>query len=415
MPAGVSAVQEAAEPAEESRPVSSGRLLAVDALRGVAILAVLCYHVSHNTTEAWGTVVFYPRFLSEMGLLGVPLFLVISGFCIHLALARRMADGAAVRTEWGSFWRRRFHRLYPPYVVAILLGLLLKAPSKLPHFGLDLGTHLLMVHNLFPAFEYGLGNAALWSLGLEEQLYGLYAAYVVWRRRVSAIRIAGWVMALTLCWRIATVFAPQQLGTSVFAPGDWKRWPFASWEAWILGALAAEAFTGRTPLPDWCFRRRWALGFGAAGFLLSAQFPKYLSRAASFRELVSPGVFARVAAFDRIVSEPLFVVSFFVLLNWWVKRERDGVPAGMATRTLASVGVISYSLYLTHLPLYRAMNGIVKGPLTVWNLAFRYALLMPASLAVGALFYFLVERHFLNRRSSRTRGDVLAGDRKIAR
>src|SRR5205823_14160044 len=90
-----------------------GRLTAVDALRGLAALAVLAIHVPHVRPPQGGRkqLLFLP---AEYGTQGVTLFLVISGFCIHLGAARALARGAGARCDWAAFWRRRFRRLYPP-------------------------------------------------------------------------------------------------------------------------------------------------------------------------------------------------------------------------------------------------------------------------------------------------------------
>ena len=67
------------------------------------------------------------QFASSFGYIGVFLFFVISGFCIHLQWAKAKANGVEPEIRFGSFWKRRIRRLYPPYIIAILLFLLLTA------------------------------------------------------------------------------------------------------------------------------------------------------------------------------------------------------------------------------------------------------------------------------------------------
>ena len=88
------------------------RLPGLDALRGVAALAVVAFHF----TTRFGIVFGHPERLTygvPWGQRGVELFFVISGFAIELSLAR--ACGA------GHFLRARLVRLYPTFWAAVLL------------------------------------------------------------------------------------------------------------------------------------------------------------------------------------------------------------------------------------------------------------------------------------------------------
>src|SRR5437868_13060771 len=103
---------------------ASRRLMSIDALRGIAALAVLLSHVPHlgelgPRAAAW---LFCPL---DYGSRGVPLCLIISGFCIHLSVARQAAKGQGLSCDWAGFWRRRFRRLFPPYLAAILFSLIM--------------------------------------------------------------------------------------------------------------------------------------------------------------------------------------------------------------------------------------------------------------------------------------------------
>ena len=108
-------------PSPESR-----RLRGIDALRGVAALGVVLFHAVDQSKNALPNNLFdYPVRLvqsaSSFGYIGVFLFFVISGFCIHLQWARAKAAGTEPDIRFGSFWKRRIRRLYPPYVLALLL------------------------------------------------------------------------------------------------------------------------------------------------------------------------------------------------------------------------------------------------------------------------------------------------------
>src|SRR5882762_2330111 len=108
---------------------SGGRLLSIDALRGIAALGVVLYHAVGRETVTmphsfWQWPGFFVRSLTSFGYVGVFLFFVISGFCIHMQWARAQAAGQPQQIRFGTFWKRRLRRLYPAYLIALALYLL---------------------------------------------------------------------------------------------------------------------------------------------------------------------------------------------------------------------------------------------------------------------------------------------------
>jgi peptidoglycan/LPS O-acetylase OafA/YrhL len=274
----------------------------------------------------------------RFGYWGVTLFLVLSGFCIHLTVARRMARGEGVRAEWGRFWKRRFWRLYPPYVAAIIFSLAVSlavgtsaydADYQRPQLAWDLLTHLLMVHNLLTDFWQGLGNMALWSLGLEEQLYALYAVYLALRRRYAAVWVTVCTLTISLAWICLSkwVSGPRDWGgdqpsltIGPIAFGQWMMWPFAWWFAWTLGAIAAEAYTGAIRLPAWCANYFAAVALTLAAIGCNRIILQHLSLrySASVERLSHMLGDAPLDSYLVVLigfSEVLCAVAAFVLLN----------------------------------------------------------------------------------------------------
>jgi peptidoglycan/LPS O-acetylase OafA/YrhL len=258
-------------------------------LRGIAALAVVLTHIPREHTGSIdGTfLTFLPM---DFGTLGVPLFLVISGFCIHLAVARRARESQKATVDWVAFWKRRFYRLYPPYVAAIGFSLTayfvvsslgrLRPGRVIESLWIDLGSHLLLIQNLLPAFSDGLFNPAFWTLALEEQLYALFAVLLILRRRLSIFSVLAIAFAVEVIWRSGATWtefllvrngvprAEQFIAIgSLPAIGGWAAWPFAWWFLWVLGAVAAEGYAKTTPLPSWCYSRLLAIGMAMFGAL----------------------------------------------------------------------------------------------------------------------------------------------------
>ena len=98
----------------------------LDHIRGFAILSVFVYHcfgaAFHFSKLNWNG--WFPDFHTRgsflalpftFGWAGVPIFFVVSGFCIHLSHRR------SSRKDMATFFTRRFFRIYLPYLVALLI------------------------------------------------------------------------------------------------------------------------------------------------------------------------------------------------------------------------------------------------------------------------------------------------------
>jgi peptidoglycan/LPS O-acetylase OafA/YrhL len=392
------------------------RLVSVDVLRALAALAVLFAHVPHPafSPNKWSTYLFYP---AEFGGQGVTLFLLLSGFCIHIGTARKALSGAALSCNWIAFWRRRFYRLYPPYLAAIVLSLAACLPwhgptvyylsmEQIPgRLYKDLIAHLLMVHNLFPKYIHGLNNGAFWTLGLEEQLYALYALFLLFRRRVSAAGTFAITLTVMLLWWLAGSLACD----SVHLPALWAAWPLTFWGIWTLGSLAGEAAVGAITLPRWCYSRRIATGCAILGvFLHSFTVPTFQVLMAQLPVSWQP---AEDAWLVRLVDQFWFffrltdyvlAVSFFIVLNRWIRAEANGGFQGRVSNVLAHIGRMSYSLYLVHGPVLVLVEQFwpPSMPISSAGSIIRYVVGVPLCLAVSSVFYWLIERWFISDRIS---------------
>src|ERR1035438_6350983 len=95
-----------------SSPVDlrTGRITALDGLRGIAILAVLEFHFAEGLTGASRPELAIYNFI-RIGWLGVDLFFVLSGFLITGILT----DARATPRYFRNFYWRRAVRIFPPY------------------------------------------------------------------------------------------------------------------------------------------------------------------------------------------------------------------------------------------------------------------------------------------------------------
>lgn len=353
----------------------------VDALRAVACLAVVAYHLSLYWLGAWRvgfaetiarasplTRLFVAP--SQLGFLGVSLFLVLSGFCLQLSVR----PGEPVRVA--RFLSRRALRTLPPYYASIALVSLLSLWPALSHMTLrpvrarDLWTHALMVHNLLPDTVWTI-NGVYWTLALEWQLYLVFPAAAAALRRVGARWFLLGSLLVSLSWYAALRAHPAtaRLTGEPYAilyesvPGRWFE--FAA------GMVAAELVRRGAPAP----RARLAL---ASALWIPV---------ATWVHVIDVWAFP----LDRVVCGASF--GCFLWLASSARAPWSTAPA----RALAWIGGLSYSLYLVHQPLLIALSPLALARGLDAAAAAGLLLGVPLSIGVAWLFFAVFERPVLAR------------------
>lgn len=378
----------------QSSPNQFTRLRSIDALRGIAALGVVFYHAVETGKHTLpNNLLDYPvrllQFLSSFGYIGVFLFFVISGFCIHLQWARAKATGVEPDVRFGPFWKRRLRRLYPPYLIAIACYLLLTAwylGIDLNHFFFyDLGMHLLMLHNLDPHTCYTI-NGIFWTLAIEEQLYLAYFLLLFLRARW------GWGVTIAICllarfgWMLFSHLMWLKYGIGVPVPEAAASY----WFVWALGAIGVEAMFGLIQLPRWSRDLRLATLLIVAASVLSYYLPG-----------ISKEYFVNNICWFFI--HPLWGLGFFIVINRLVLTEqswirRTTVPALISI--FATIGIFSYSLYLTH-SLVIMQSWRWTNP--AWLQSVNVLLItLPATILFAWVFFWFCERPFMVRRKAKT-------------
>ena len=298
-----------------------------DQIRGFAIICVFLFHalgISYSQYQLpWGD--WFPKFEAPrsflfflpltMGWAGVAVFFVVSGFCIHNSFARN--------PDWQDFAVRRFFRIYPPYVVALLLFALILPWTRIGHdfFGIALlGSHLALVQNLDDRSFFAI-NPSFWSIAVEAQLYLIYPVMLLLVKRIGWRKTLLFIGALEIGLRTVA-------GLTVFSTGDLPLFrflgmPFLYWFSWAIGAAIADAHLLGHPLPfanhSW---RAWSVVAVASGFI----------------KPIAPYSFLFFAVLTATVIVHLL--------------QKDEAPARWPAlrKWISNVGLWSFSIYLLHEP-----------------------------------------------------------------
>ena len=366
-----------------SAPAPGAHHLALDGLRGLAVLMVLAFHFLHIDGQG-GAIEAALLSATRSGWAGVDLFFVLSGFLITGILL----DARGAARYFRAFYARRVLRIFPLYY-AYLAVLFLAMPRLLPALDVKpetqgwlwsyLGNVLFAREGGFEASPF---TAHFWSLAVEEQFY-LVWPLLVWM--LPSRRLA--VVCLGL---VAGAFA-LRLGihrTTFNATAAYVLTP-ARMDALALGALVAIAVRE----PSWWPRVRraapWVLGASAA-----AVAAVWVHRGGFFGG--DPVV--QVWAFGPLAA------GFAALLVLAI----DPAPSSALLRALKrpalrGAGKYSYGLYVLHYPIFLALEAAgftslalasVLGSRIAGMLAFA-AVAGAATFAAALLSWNLLEKRFL--------------------
>lgn len=333
------------------------RLENIQALRGVAALMVLAAHVKEAEIDYGGGGTILPHFL-YMGVVGVDLFFLISGFVMtHVALS-----GSRGREAAGRFIYNRAARIFPVYWTATLLLMTLYAGkhyffAEATPFPNPVETFLLLPSDYFPLVPVG------WTLVHEMYFYFIFTLLVFWRGAGVPLFLGVWAAAL---------FAGQALG--VFNANSWTRIVFnpLTYE-FITGALVALAI--RRDLT------RFAIPALVAGLVIFAV------EAAFFSDRLYPDVMGKFALRAAIFAPP-----FALILYGSAALERKS--GALAPSWLRRTGDASYSLYLIHVPAFLVVGKLIS--ISIADTRLDNFLLIPA-FAISAIAAGFALHHFAER------------------
>jgi peptidoglycan/LPS O-acetylase OafA/YrhL len=330
----------------------------IDGLRALAILPVLLFHYR------------VPGFAG--GFVGVDVFFVISGYLIAGLITGEMREG---RFSIVRFYERRIRRIFPA-LFALLVAVSVAAwfilfPSDFARYAKSLFATAFFASNIEFWRELGYFDVAaeqkpllhLWSIAVEEQFYLLFPAIlmlVAGRSRARALAAVSLILAASFAFSLHAVHAGPAFAFYML--------PSRAWEL-MLGALLA---IGQIPTPASRLLRNGLAALGVAAIGLSVAL---YTKATPF-----PGA----AALLPCLGAALVI---------YAGQTRSDVNAILSTRPLVFIGLISYSLYLWHWPLFVFARDVVGRDLQPWETA----ALIAVAFALAILSWRFVERPFRRR------------------
>ena len=361
------------------------RSVRIESVRAIAALSVMVGHVWVLSLALRNEFDSYGHKLLTGGGMGVHLFFVLSGYLLFWPFARAMY-GDHGRVDIKRYAINRALRILPLYY-AVLAILFVVQPLDADRA--DWWRFALFLQSYSPDTVFRM-NSPMWSLAVELQFYVvlpfLAAGLAVLsrgslRRGALLLVVAGLVSAILRLDRIVLAENPAGLD---FLAG--------------YASLSTLFFLFATGMLLCLVRLRWEQS--PPGWLAGP-----LGRADVWFA-------AAVLGWAVVVAERHWVeaiaVPAFLLIGACVLPLRAGIGHRvMESRLLAGVGVISYSLYLLHVPIIYALldktfrpapGGRLALPAHTTGFLELLAIAVPLCLAAATAGYFLIERPFLRRR-----------------
>ena len=290
----------------------------IDGLRALAVLPVILFHAGFSVVSG--------------GFVGVDVFFVISGYLITAIILEELAAG---RFTVAGFYERRARRILPALFFVLLACLpfawWLLLPTELVDFGKSVSAVAVFASNIlfwlqtdyFAATAEQIPLLHTWSLAVEEQYYLVFPLF------------------MSLAWGLGKRWLVRLIAVVALVSLGWSEWlwrssveanfyliPSRAWEL-MVGALAAFYLQKNQAAQGVMAQAASVLGLvllGYAVFFFDDGIP-------------FPSVYALVPTLGAVL-----LILFATSATW--------VGKLLASPPLVWVGLISYSAYLWHQPLF---------------------------------------------------------------
>lgn len=340
----------------------------IDGLRTIAVLGVILYHAQ---------IVVFGHDFFKGGFVGVDIFFVISGYLISRILLNELFEKSKI--SFCQFYERRARRILPILFTVFIVSFPLAYKYLLPNQFIEYAQSILSAtffgSNVFFYFtntQYGAEDSLLqpflhtWSLGVEEQFYILFPIVLLLAYKFAKNHLVTIIAILIL---ISLQYADWQSNKNTQL-----NFLMLTSRLWELGIGSLLAF--------------YELKYGRMKHELLNQTMPLLGLAM----IVYPIVF-----FNNQTPHPSFISLLptlgTALIILYSVSTSDLVGKVLSYKPIVGIGLISYSMYLWHYPLFAFAriadtNGLHNDE--------KYLLIL-LTIVLSIISYFLIEKPFRNK------------------
>jgi peptidoglycan/LPS O-acetylase OafA/YrhL len=344
----------------------------IDGLRAIAVVAVILYH-------AQITILGHQPF--KGGFIGVDIFFVISGYLITSIILKELITTGSF--SFKNFYERRIRRILPALLFVMLVSLPFAWMYLLPSSFIDFSKSILYslgfssnYYFWYSGHQYGAESGFLkpflhtWSLSVEEQFYILFPIVLLiifkyFRKYLIHILILGFVVSLGLA--------------------DWSSRSYSSASFYFLHTRVWELLAGSI----------------LAYFEITGGGVKFKYKIINLI-LPSLGLFlighSILFFYDKIFHPSFYTLSpiIGVSLIIWFSHKDELITKILSSKLFVGIGLISYSLYLWHYPIFAfaRVNDFIQGNFI------NKIITGSVIFIISFISYYFVESFFRNKKNN---------------
>ena len=339
----------------------------IDGLRAIAVISIIFYHAR--------LVLFGKNYFSG-GFLGIDIFFVISGYLItYLILIDLLFKN---NFSFKIFYEKRIRRIFPLLFIVIIIsfifGFFLLIPSDFLYLSKSSLYSVFFLSNFYFKIKYYFFFKSLlipllhtWSLSVEIQFY-LIISFIIFllNKYLKKNIILIFTLMIILSLVISTIYSQKNtIGSYYFI--QYRIWEFLSGS--ILAIL--ELRNKKRIIFETKIVNEIILLIGILLIIFSVYF------------------------FNDKTIHPSYLTIFPILgtcIVIWFSKEDFLVTKVLSIKPIVSIGLISYSLFLWHYPIFAFYRYTYASGDKLSKLIFFSALIV-----ISIISFFLIERPFRNR------------------
>ena len=339
----------------------------IDGLRAVAVISVILYHAKISVSGLK---------LITGGFIGVDIFFVISGYLICSIILKEIT--ISKQFSYTDFYLRRIRRILPALIfvmiITLFFGWFYLLPDAYSNLSKSSLSSIFFVSNIFfykGFIEYASENALLipllhtWSLSIEEQFYLLFPVFIFTINKFFKQQLPTILITLFCLSFLYAEYASRISNNFLFFSFISRIWE-------LIGGCYLAVVEKK-------FKRNHNLYISNIFLFLSALII-----------LISIFFLKDFQSKQHLLILPSILATMCII---WFSNKNSLVTKILSSRLFVSIGLISYSLYLWHYPVF-AYSRIRE---LIWSSNYDKINWLLLTFILAIITYFLVEKRFRDK------------------